>query len=239
MAPLIEARKLHAGYQGVPVVSDLDVKVNPGEIVALLGPNGAGKTTTLLTLAGELRPIAGEILVDGVPTRAALHKRAARGLALVPEERSVFMGQTTAENLKIGHCDVEKVLTLFPELRPKLKTTAGLLSGGEQQMLSLGRALGRNPRLLLADELSLGLAPLVVDRLLVAVREAADAGVGVLLVEQHVTKVLKVADRVLLLRRGRVELSGAAGELRSRLAEIEDSYLARPGAAGSAVAAVS
>lgn len=226
MTALVEARGLCAGYQGVPVVRDLDLVVQPGEVVALLGPNGAGKTTTLFTLAGDLRPVSGTVLVDGAPTRAPLHRRAAGGLALVPEERSVFMNQSTAENLRVGRCDVDRALALFPELKAKLKTTAGLLSGGEQQMLALARALARGPRLLLADELSLGLAPLVVTRLLRAVRTAADEGVGVLLVEQHVSKVLQVADRVYLLRRGRVELSGTAAELRSRLTDIEGSYLA-------------
>lgn len=236
MTTLVEARRLCAGYHGVPVVRDLDLTVEPGEIVALLGPNGAGKTTTLLTLAGELRPTSGELLVDGRPSRAPLHRRAAAGLALVPEERSVFMSQTTAENLRVGGCDARTVLTLFPELRPKLRTRAGLLSGGEQQMLTLGRALARRPRLLLADELSLGLAPLVVNRLLRAVRDAAAGGVGVLLVEQHVSKVLEIADRVYVLRRGRVELSGSAAELKDRLTEIESSYLAGAGPGGDGTA---
>jgi ABC-type branched-subunit amino acid transport system ATPase component len=222
---LVEARGLCAGYQGVPVVRDLDLTVGPGEVVALLGPNGAGKTTTLLTLAGELRPVSGELLVDGTASRAPLHRRAAAGLALVPEERSVFMHHTAADNLRVGRCDVAAALRLFPELRAKLSTRAGLMSGGEQQMLTLARALARSPRLLLADELSLGLAPLVVTRLLRAVREAADAGVGVLLVEQHVTKVLDMADRVYVLRRGQVELSGTAADLRERLTDIESSYL--------------
>ncbi|OHV44540.1 ABC transporter ATP-binding protein [Pseudofrankia sp. BMG5.36] len=224
---LLEASGLCAGYQGVPVVRDLDLTVRPGEVVALLGPNGAGKTTTLLTLAGGLRAVSGTVLADGTPTRAPLHRRAARGLALVTEERSVFMNLSTAENLRVGRCDIGRALSLFPELRAKLKTPAGLLSGGEQQMLTLARALARRPRLLLADELSLGLAPLAVARLLRAVRAAADEdGVGVLLVEQHVTKVLEVADRAYVLRRGRVELSGTAAELRGRLAEVEGSYLA-------------
>ncbi|SNQ46829.1 High-affinity branched-chain amino acid transport ATP-binding protein BraG [Frankia canadensis] len=225
MTALVEARKLCAGYQGVPVVRDLDLTVEPGEVVALLGPNGAGKTTTLLTLAGELRPISGDLLVDGEPSKAPLHKRAGGGLGFVPEERSIFMSQTTAENLRVGRCDVDRVLELFPELKPKLKTTAGLLSGGEQQMLSLGRALARGPRLLLADELSLGLAPLVVARLLAAVRAAADTGVGALLVEQHVRKVLEVADRVYVLRRGVVDFAGTATEAKARLSELEGSYL--------------
>jgi branched-chain amino acid transport system ATP-binding protein len=227
MSALVEARGLCAGYLGSAVVRDLDLEVRPGEVVALLGPNGAGKTTSLLTLAGDLPPVSGRLLMHGRSTRSPLHRRAARGVALVSEERSVFMGLTARENLRVGRAAVERVLALFPELDGKLGTRAGLLSGGEQQMLTLGRALARDPRLLLADELSLGLAPLVVDRLLAAVREAADRGVGVLLVEQHVSKALRVADRVYLMRHGRVELACSAAEAGERMTEIEQSYLGR------------
>ena len=146
-------------------------------------------------------------------------------MGFVSEQRSVFMGLTTDENLRVGRGDRDEALLLFPELRSRLNVKAGLLSGGEQQMLSLARALSRHPRVLLADELSLGLAPKVVDRLLRAVREAADRGVGVLLVEQHVRKVLGFADRGYVMRRGRIVLGGTAAELGARLAEIESSYL--------------
>ena len=228
-APLIETRKLSAGYGGVPAVHDLDLSVSPGEIVALLGPNGAGKTTTLLTLAGELRPIDGEVLFEGTPTKAPLHRRAKRGVALVTEERSVFMGLTTAANLRLGQGDPAKALELFPELEKLMRRRAGLLSGGEQQILTLARALAAEPKLLLADELSLGLAPLVVQRLLRSVRTAVDErGLGVLLVEQHALQALKLADRAYVLRRGRVVLEGPAAELLDRLGEIEESYLAGP-----------
>ncbi len=228
-APLIETRKLSAGYGGVPAVRDLDISVSPGEIVALLGPNGAGKTTTLLTLAGELRPIDGEVLFEGTPTKAPLHRRAKRGVALVTEERSVFMGLTTAANLRLGQGDPAKALELFPELEKLMRRRAGLLSGGEQQILTLARALAAEPKLLLADELSLGLAPLVVQRLLRSVRTAVDErGLGVLLVEQHALQALKLADRAYVLRRGRVVLEGPAAELLDRLGEIEESYLAGP-----------
>ncbi len=203
----------------------LDLHVMPGEIVALLGPNGAGKTTTLLTLAGELAPLGGAIRFDGSADRRRIHQRARAGLGFVTEERSVFMGLTTAENLRVGRGDTEYALELFPELRRRLKVPAGLLSGGEQQMLTLGRVLSRRPRLLFANELSLGLAPLAVDRLLAAVRRAADGGVGVLLVEQHVRKVLRIADRGLVMRRGTVDLTGSAAELAGRLGDIEASYL--------------
>jgi branched-chain amino acid transport system ATP-binding protein len=220
---LLRARGMSAGYHKHPVVEGVDLEVHPGEIVALLGPNGAGKTTTLLALAGELTPLAGEVSFRGERTSAPLHRRARNGLAFVTEERSVFPQLTAAENLKVGHGNEEIALSLFPELRPLLKRRGGLLSGGEQQMLTLARALSREPVLLLADELSLGLAPLVVARLLKAVRAAADdRGVGVLLVEQHVKQAMRVADRVLVMRGGRVVLSGTASEVEGRL---EEAYL--------------
>jgi branched-chain amino acid transport system ATP-binding protein len=223
-AEIISARGLDAGYHDHPVVRGLDLHVNAGEVVALLGPNGAGKTTTLLTLAGELSALAGEVRYFGKPTTAALHVRSKRGLALVTEERSVFMQMTTLENLNVGRCDVEAALTLFPELKPLLKRRAGLLSGGEQQILTLARALARRPRLLLADELSLGLAPLVVTRLLDAVRAAADElDVAVCIVEQHVGQALRVADRIYVLRGGRIVGEGTPSEIAD---DLEALYLA-------------
>jgi ABC-type branched-subunit amino acid transport system ATPase component len=225
MGALIEVRDLYAGYGAAAVVRGLSASVSAGEVVALLGPNGAGKTTTLLTLAGELAPLSGVISFDGSTRVRPMHRRAKDGLAFVTEERSVFMSLTTAENLKVGRGDIGYALDLFPELKKRLRLTAGLLSGGEQQMLTLARALSRKPKLLFVDELSLGLAPLAVDRLLAAVRTAADSGVGVLLVEQHVSKVLKIADRALVMRRGVVEVEGSAAELQARQSEIESSYL--------------
>ncbi|WP_328350951.1 ABC transporter ATP-binding protein [Streptomyces sp. NBC_00457] len=224
-APLIEARAVCAGYGTRPVVRDLDLEVRPGEVVALLGPNGAGKSTTLRALAGDLAVMSGEVRWLGDARRAPLHRRAREGLAYVGE-RAVFTGLDTAENLRVGRVTTDRAVALFPELGTRLTTGAGMLSGGEQQMLSLARALCRSPRLLLADELSLGLAPLVVDRLLRAVREAADQGLGALLVEQHVRKVLDIADRVYVLRRGRIVMTGTPKELRENLNAIESSYLA-------------
>ncbi|HTE62338.1 MAG TPA: ABC transporter ATP-binding protein [Solirubrobacteraceae bacterium] len=229
MTALLEAEGLCAGYNGQPVVRDLDLEVQQGEVVALFGPNGAGKTTTLLTLAGELQAIGGAVRIDGRPAPAALHRRARNGLSFVTEERSVFMEMTVDENLRVARLDRAKVLELFPELEPLMGRRAGLLSGGEQQMLTLGRALARDPRLLMVDELSLGLAPLIVRRLLDALRRAADAGVGVLLVEQHVDQALKQADRVYVMERGLVVLKGPKSEVADRVHEIEASYL---GAAG-------
>lgn len=224
---LLEAISFAGGYGSIVVVRDVDLQVRPGEVVALLGPNGAGKTTTLLSLAGALPVLGGRVVFDGVAVNLPLHRRARLGLGVVTEERCVFRQRTVAENLKIAGGDVALALAIFPELQPRLRVKAGLLSGGEQQMLALGGALSRRPKLLLADELSLGLAPLVTDRLLRAVREAADGGVGVLLVEQHVRKALRYSDRAYVMNRGRIVFEGPASGLTSRqLAEIEASYLA-------------
>src|SRR3954451_15623441 len=224
--PVLQTRGLSAGYGSAPVIHELDIEVHAGEVVALLGANGAGKTTTLLALSSELPPLAGSVLLDGAATRAPLHKRARRGLTFVTEERSVFKGLSARDNLRVGNVRTEDALDLFPELRARLEVRGGLLSGGEQQMLTLGRALARKPRLLLADELSMGLAPLVVKRLLEAVRDAPDSrGTAVLLVEQHVRKALVYADRVYVMRRGRIEISGTAEEIRGRIGEIEEQYL--------------
>jgi branched-chain amino acid transport system ATP-binding protein len=228
MTPLLEARGLSAGYGSLAAVRELDLHVDAGEIVALLGPNGAGKTTTLKTLAGALPPLGGEVLWKGEPTRESIQRRARRGLAYVPEERSVFMGLTAAENLRVGDGPQSKAIELFPELEIHLKRKAGLLSGGQQQMLSLGRALASGPEVLLADELSLGLAPLLVQRLMRAVEAAAASGVGVLLVEQHARAALSVAQRVYVLQRGRVALEGTSQEILGRLDEVEQTYLAGP-----------
>ncbi|MBV9660752.1 MAG: ABC transporter ATP-binding protein [Acidimicrobiales bacterium] len=222
---LIETRGLSLGYNKIPVVRDLDLHVREGEVVCILGANGAGKTTTILGLAGELSPMSGEIHWLGKPVKSPLHVRARQGLAFVPEERSVIFGLSVLDNLRLGQGDVDAALELAPELRDMRHKRAGLLSGGEQQILTLARALASNPRLLIADELSLGLAPLVVERLLLAARRAADRGIGVLLVEQHIRSALAVADRALVLRRGQVVLQGTAAELSSRTAEIEASYM--------------
>jgi branched-chain amino acid transport system ATP-binding protein len=226
MTAVISARGLSVGYHGQPFVHDIDLDVHAGEVVCLLGPNGAGKTTTLLALSGELPQLKGEVLIDGVASTAPLYRRSREGLAFVTEERSIFRGLTTRDNLRAGRVEVADVLALFPELEDRLSIRSGLLSGGEQQMLTLGRALARRPRLLLADELSLGLAPLAVERLLRAVREAAtERGTAVLIVEQHVRKALRYSDRVYVLRRGRLELSLTTAEAYERIDEIESAYL--------------
>jgi ABC-type branched-subunit amino acid transport system ATPase component len=225
MTVVLETRGLVAGYGSTAIVRGLDLEVKAGEVVALLGPNGAGKTTSLLTLAGELPALGGDIYLHGEKTTAPLYRRVRAGLGLVSEERTVLMRMTVAENLRVNRGDSAYALELFPDLEPHLKRRVGMLSGGQQQMLALSRALSRRPTVLLADELSLGLAPLIVNRLLDVVRAAADEGVGVLLVEQHVHKALEIADRVYVLNRGRVQLSGSGVELRDRIEEVQSTYL--------------
>jgi branched-chain amino acid transport system ATP-binding protein len=208
------------------VVRGLDLQVAAGELVLVMGANGAGKTTTLLTLAGTLRPVGGEVLLDGRPARGSPHRRVRRGLAFVAEERSIFSRLSVADNLRLARGSRSFALELFPELRTLLRRRAGLLSGGEQQMLTVARALSRRPRLLLADELSFGLAPMVVRRLLRVLREAADEGTGVLLVEQHARQALAVADRAYVMRHGEVVLTGNAAEVAEHFDAVRDSYLA-------------
>jgi branched-chain amino acid transport system ATP-binding protein len=224
---LIEAKGVSAGYGKMPVVREIDIQVNAGEVVALIGPNGAGKTTTLLTLGGELTPMAGEVRFLDAPTKAPMHARCRKGLGYVTEERSVIMNLSVADNLKLAGVAPPVAFRYFPALERVLRRRAGLCSGGEQQMLSLARALGREPKVLLADELSLGLAPIIVTNLLGAVRDAAKTrGIGVLLVEQHVRQALKVADRVYVMERGHIVLTGTTAEIAGQLADVEAAYLA-------------
>ncbi|MGW0949970.1 ABC transporter ATP-binding protein [Streptomyces sp. NPDC002623] len=225
MTRVLECHGLCAGYGNVTVVRDLDLHVEAGEIVALLGRNGAGKTTSLLTLAGAMRPIAGEVRFLGTADRPSLAARSRRGLGLMTDDRAVFFGLTVRENLRLARGDDTTMLTLFPELARHLDKPAGLLSGGEQQMLGLAAVLSREPKLLLVDELSFGLAPRIVQRLMTALREAADRGTAVVLVEQFARLVLDVADRAYLLVNGRVETERTTGELRADIGELERVYL--------------
>ena len=222
---VLAARGLSAGYNGVPAVRELSLEVSAGEITLLAGPNGAGKSTTVRALSGVLRPMAGSVELQGEPAVAPLHRRVRSGLGVIPEQRAIFRGMTVADNLRLGRGDPDQVTDLFPELRPRLRVRAGLLSGGEQQMLILGRVLAAKPAIILADEMSLGLAPIIVKRLLVALRAAADAGAAVLLVEQYIRLAMEVVDRAYFLKRGRIELSGDSSVLRGQSDEIASLYL--------------
>jgi branched-chain amino acid transport system ATP-binding protein len=228
-----------AGYRGVAVVHKITVRVDAGEVVALLGPNGAGKTTTLLTVSGLLPRLGGDVRVLGASQPSSGRRRSAsralalvrRGLAHVPEDRALFFGLTGREHLRLaarrGDDEaIDMALQPFPALAAIIDRRAGLMSGGEQQMLALARALAGRPKLLLIDELSLGLAPIVVEQLLPLVRRIArDTDVGVLLVEQHAHAALAVADRAYVMVRGHIRASGPAKDLAADPQRLAATYL--------------
>jgi branched-chain amino acid transport system ATP-binding protein len=232
---LLAIEKLQVAYGGIRAVKGIDLEVNAGELVCLIGANGAGKTTTLRAITGIVRAAAGAVRYDGVDiTRLKPHEIARRGLALVPEGRGVFAQLTIEENLAMGAYarndaravadDEERAFGLFPRLKERRKQTAGTLSGGEQQMLAMARALMSRPRLLLLDEPSMGLAPLMVEKIFDVVRTIAAEGVTMLLVEQNARLALEVANRGYVLEGGLVTLTG---EGRSLLHDprIREAYL--------------
>ncbi|MDO8213131.1 ABC transporter ATP-binding protein [Conexibacter sp. CPCC 206217] len=228
---LLELEQLTVGYGDAVVIRDISLTVGRGEMVAFLGPNGAGKTTTLRAISGLLKPERGRILLDGDDLAGvAPAMRTRLGMTHVPDGRGLFFGLTVAEHFRLRHrgeeVDADVAFEYFPALASLRSRRAGLLSGGEQQMLAVGRALARRPRLLLLDELSLGLAPVIVERLMPVVRQyALDSGCGVLLVEQHVHLALEFADRAYVLAHGDVVLSETTDVLRADGDRILASYM--------------
>ncbi len=221
MSASLVVRKLSAGYGPMRVLHHVDLEAPGGELTAIVGPNGAGKSTLLRAISGII-PHAGEVLFDGEPLPERASAIVARGLAQVPEGRQLFAQMTVLENLELGGYLVGRaeraerlvrVLALFPRLAERRRQLAGTMSGGEQQMLAVGRALMGKPKLLMLDEPSLGLAPKMVDELLAIVRRIRDEGVTVLLVEQNVAKALAMAETAYVLERGAVAMKGAAGSL--------------------------
>ena len=235
MSALLSVKNLSVAYGGIHAVRELGLEVAPGEMVCLVGANGAGKTTTLKALCGLLAPHGGSVHFDGQSiTRLPAHEIARRGLALVPEGRGVFPRMSVAENLLMGAYarndraaiarDLDQVYALLPRLTERRAQLAGLLSGGEQQMLALGRAMMARPRLLLLDEPSMGLAPLMVQAVFDIIRRIAADGVAVLLIEQNAHLALKTCARGYVLENGVVTLSGPAAELAANPA-VRQAYL--------------
>lgn len=232
---LLEVQQLKSGYGDLPVVRGVDLSVREGEIVTVVGPNGAGKTTLLKTVTGLIKASGGSVLFDGADiTRMPGHVRPEQGLVMVPEGRQLFTFMTVEENLQLGAFgkrsrgqlaqSLEEVYELFPILVERRNQLAGSLSGGEQQQCALGRAVMTRPRLLILDEPSLGLAPILVERILELVRRLAKAGMTILLVEQNVHDALEMADRAYVLEQGSVVMSGTGAELLAR-PDLQEAYL--------------
>ena len=234
MEPILKVNDINVYYGAIHAIKGISFEVNPGEIVTLIGANGAGKSTTLQTVSGLLHSRTGSIEflgenLSGVPA----HKIVARGLAQVPEGRRVFLQMTVEENLEMGaytrsgggiDADMEKVYNYFPRLMERRRQIAGTLSGGEQQMLAMGRALMSRPKLLMLDEPSMGLAPILVEQIFEIIRTLHKAGTNILLVEQNAQAALSVADRGYVLETGKIVTSGTGAELLAS-PEIKRAYL--------------
>ena len=230
---MLKIEDIHVYYGAIHAVKGVSFEVNDGEIVALIGANGAGKSTILKTVSGLMHPRSGSIHFDGADiSHAEAHKLVPKGLAHVPEGRRIFLQMTVQENLEMGaftqkevsKADLERMFQLFPRLKERRKQIAGTLSGGEQQMLAMSRALMSHPKLLMRDEPAMGLAPILVDQIFDIIRELHAAGTTILLVEQNATKALQIADRAYVLETGKITLSGTGAELASS-DEVRKAYL--------------
>ena len=233
MEPILNVEDINVYYGSIHAVKGISFEVNQGEIVTLIGANGAGKSTTLNTITGLLHSRTGSVTFLGETLgKVPPHKVVSKGLALVPEGRRVFLQMTVEENLEMGAFtrsgtaaeDMEQVYTLFPRLKERRRQIAGTLSGGEQQMLAMGRALMSRPKLLMLDEPSMGLAPILVDQVFDIIKELHSAGTTILLVEQNARKALQIADRAYVLETGSITLSGTGAEL-AKSDEVRKAYL--------------
>jgi branched-chain amino acid transport system ATP-binding protein len=231
---MLQLINLRAGYGSIDVLHDINLEVRKNEIVTLIGANGAGKSTTLLTISGLLKPRHGQILWHDQPiTRLALHEIVQQGICLAPEGRHIFARLTVEENLLIGSYQkskkgdaqkLEKIFNYFPLLKERYQQLGGTLSGGEQQMLAIGRALMAEPQLLMLDEPSLGLAPLIVEKIFQIIQEINQSGVSILLIEQNANQALKIAHRGYVLATGNITYSGTGDEL-LHCEEVQQAYL--------------
>lgn len=230
---MLNVNDIHVHYGPIHAIKGVSLDVKQGEIVALIGANGAGKSTILKTISGIMHPTTGSIQFNSADiTKVEAHKIVHMGLAQVPEGRRVFLRMTVKENLEMGAFsqkgvsskDLKEIYELFPRLRERRKQTAGTLSGGEQQMLAIGRALMSKPKLLMLDEPSMGLAPMLVEQIFDIIKELKKAGTTILLVEQNAGMALEVADRAYVLETGKITLSGTGAELASS-EEVKKAYL--------------
>ena len=234
-SPILQLKDVQIAYGGIHAVKGIDLELYKGELVCLIGANGAGKTTTLNALAGTLTLAGGDLVYEGESIAAMpAHKRLRKGIALVPEGRGIFTRLTVEENLRMGayirndaaeiEADLEKVYTMLPRIKERLQQVAGTLSGGEQQMVAIGRALLSRPRLLLLDEPSMGLAPLVVEKIFEVVQTVKDEGVTILLVEQNANLALEFAQRGYVMDSGKISITGSGDELLANPA-VREAYL--------------